>query len=172
MRSGAIVLLVALTLSIASCAGKHGTDAPALAPRPGELPLVVIDGRTPVPMRAPEAWARDTIRMAEHGGAPHTYSGYPLRSLLRARGVKVDSLRGRSLARTVVLAARDGYRVAFGAGELDSGVVPRRWLLVDRMEGAPLDSVQGPWRLIVEGDREPKRWIRQVTVVRVDTLVR
>jgi hypothetical protein len=73
-----------------------------------------------------------------------------------------DSLRGRPLATYVVAEASDGYRVLFSIAELDSRFTDRVVVLADRKDGQPLSAAEGPYRLIVPGEKRPARWARQV----------
>ena len=42
--------------------------------------------------------------------------------------------------------------------------------LVDRKNGAPLSAEEGPFRVVMEGERRHSRWIRQVVCLRVERL--
>lgn len=125
------------------------------------------DGAPPVVVSAP-AWAqlpRIDLRAAAHGRAA-TFSGVPLVALLRHAGVPVDSVRGRRTSLVVIITAADGYRAAFSLAELAPDLGGRAVLVADRRDGEPLDSSEGPLRLVVPDDKRPTRWVRQV--VRVD----
>jgi hypothetical protein len=76
-----------------------------------------------------------------------------------------DSLRGRSLATYVLIEAADGYRVLFSIAELESGFTDRVVILADQKDGHPLPAAEGPYRLIVPGEKRPARWARQVVRV-------
>ena len=43
-----------------------------------------------------------------------------------------------------------------------------RMLLVDTLDGAPLGTADGPFRLVAPAEKRPGRWVRQVT--RIDVL--
>lgn len=94
------------------------------------------------------------------------YSGVALTDLLALVNAPLgDSLRGRSLATYVVVEAADGYRVLFSIVELDARFTDRVVLLADRKDGQPLPAAEGPYRLIVPGEKRPARWERQVVRV-------
>ena len=59
--------------------------------------------------------------------------------------------------------ASDGYRVLFSIAELDARFTDRVVILADRKDGQPLPAAEGPYRLIVPGEKRPARWARQVT---------
>jgi hypothetical protein len=77
------------------------------------------------------------------------------------------SLRGAALAQYVVVETRDAYRVVFALAELDSGFTDKVVFLADAKNGAPLDSVEGPFRLIAVGEKRPARWVRGVAKIRL-----
>lgn len=114
-----------------------------------------------------------------HGAAPAgpTYTGVPL-ALVLARGGAWPAgdasagtagargnLRGAALARYVVVTGADGYRVVLALAELDTATVRAAGgpvLLADSVDGRPIPAAEGPWRLVVPGDRRPARAVRQV----------
>jgi len=57
----------------------------------------------------------------------------------------------------------DGYEVLFSLAELDSSFTDRIVILADSLEGKPLPSGKGPFRLVVPGEKKPARSSFQVT---------
>lgn len=105
---------------------------------------------------------RREVKAAAHH-VSGTFSGVPLAALLRTIGMpRSDSLRGPQLAAYVLVEAADGYRATFAVAELDTAFTDREVLLVDRKDGAPLVAKDGPFQLIVPGEKRPARWVRQV----------
>lgn len=51
--------------------------------------------------------------------------------------------------------------------DLDESIGARRVILVDHEDARPLPPQRGPRRIIIEGDRRPTRWVRQVIRVEV-----
>jgi len=45
----------------------------------------------------------------------------------------------------------------------------RRILLVDRRDGKDLSSAEGPFRIVVPGEKRHARWIRNVTALSIKT---
>jgi hypothetical protein len=78
-----------------------------------------------------------------------------------------DSLRGPALATYVIIEGADGYRALFALAEFDAGFTDRIALLADRKDGAALTAKDGPFQLIVPGEKRPARWVRQVRRIRV-----
>ncbi|HZZ87346.1 MAG TPA: molybdopterin-binding oxidoreductase [Caulobacteraceae bacterium] len=85
---------------------------------------------------------------------------------------KVDApqgkaLRGPELADVVEVRAADGYRIALALAETDELMRGEQIFLADRCSGGPIAAPEGPFRLIVLGDKRPARSARQVTAIRV-----
>ena len=72
-----------------------------------------------------------------------------------------------TVAMTVLVAGSDGYRVAFSLAELEPELTDRVILLADTKDGEPLPPREGPFRIIVPGEKRPARWVRQVSTVTV-----
>ncbi len=97
-----------------------------------------------------------------------SYEGYDLRAVLALAGVTpVDSLQRAQLRRVIIFHGSDGYSALVAMTDLDSSIGARRMILVDREDGRPLPPDRGPRRMIVEGDRRPSRWVRQVVRIEV-----
>ncbi len=107
---------------------------------------------------------RRTVEVKDFKGVPATYEGVPLAAVLGEAGIKLGKeLRGPRLAHYLVAECQDGYRVVFSLPELDPSLTDRLVLLADTRDGQPLDSLEGPYRIIVPHERFPSRWARQVT---------
>lgn len=99
------------------------------------------------------------------------FEGVNLLDVLRLAGVTpVDSLRRGQLRRVVVFVGADGYSALIALSELDPSIGGRRAVLVDREDDRALPSERGPRRIIIEGDRRPSRWVRQVVRIEVRDL--
>jgi hypothetical protein len=127
-----------------------------------------------------ESGARVKVTAAEIAALPHQeiavdnhgktvrFGGVPLRLVLENGGVTFgDSLRGKRLSSCLLVEAADGYRVVVALPELDPGFTDRVILLADQADGHPLDSQEGPFRIIIPGERRMARWVRQVTALKV-----
>ncbi|HEY4133324.1 MAG TPA: hypothetical protein VGM50_22085 [Gemmatimonadaceae bacterium] len=101
-------------------------------------------------------------------GVTGTYSGVPLGALLhlidRPTG---EALRGASLATAVSVEASDKYRVIFALAEVDSGFTNKTILVADKKNGAAMDAMEGPFRVIVPDEARPARWAKQVVRIRL-----
>ena len=97
-----------------------------------------------------------------------TFTGVPLQDLLREAGVPLgETLRGKTMATSIVVIASDGYEVVFSIGELDESVGNLQVLVADTEEGKPLAQGAGLLRLVVPTDKRPARWVRMVKTIRV-----
>jgi hypothetical protein len=108
-----------------------------------------------------------TVSTKDHG-TPAQFEGVPVSALLTLAGVQLGAkMRGPRLAEALLVEAADNYKVVFALAELDADFTSREILLADKRDGKPLDANEGPWRIIVPGDKRPARWIRQVTSFKI-----
>jgi DMSO/TMAO reductase YedYZ molybdopterin-dependent catalytic subunit len=115
---------------------------------------------------------RKTLKvMNPHEGKEETYEGVLITELLKRAGVPQGAqLRGGAMATYVLAEASDGYRVTFSLAELDADFQDSDVIVADMVNGAPLNDMLGPLRLVVPHDKRPARWVRMLrtlTVVRV-----
>jgi DMSO/TMAO reductase YedYZ molybdopterin-dependent catalytic subunit len=114
---------------------------------------------------------RKSVSTRDHAGDMHQYDGVPIGAILAKAGVPQGAaLRGKSMALTVIAEGTDGYRAIFSLAELDDDFAAESVLIVDSIDGQPLAPDQGPFRLVVPGDKRPARWVRMLksfTVVNV-----
>ena len=103
---------------------------------------------------------------AQAHGQTVNCEGPALIDVLAAAGAPSgDKLRGKNLALYVRISAADDYQAVFALAELDPGFRDEVAIITNRCDGAPLDSKDGPFRLVVPGDKRPARWVRQVTAI-------
>ena len=103
-----------------------------------------------------------------HDKKTATFEGVPLLDLLQAAGLPSgENLRGKALATSVIVAASDGYQVAFSIAELDSSIGNHQVIVADREDGKALPPNVGPLRLVAPDDKRPARWVRMVKSIRV-----
>ena len=120
-------------------------------------PLVLDDGDI-------AAFGEQTVNVIDEKGSPVSYAGVPVAAILAKAGAPLGKdLRGPNMALGVLAKASDGYQVLFPLSEFDPAFSDRTVMLVDRRDGKPLDSREGPFRLVVPGDKRHARWIRRIT---------
>ncbi|MFC4819270.1 molybdopterin-dependent oxidoreductase [Dokdonella ginsengisoli] len=153
-------------LACITCGVAQAEKAPAAA-----AAAVTIGGEVAKPLRldaeALAKHARVAVEANDHG-KPGRWEGVRLIDLLREAGVPTgDTLRGPALALYVRIDAADGYRAVYALAELDAGFRDGEVILADRRDGKPLDTKEGPFRIVAPGEKRPARWVRQVTAIDV-----
>lgn len=109
-------------------------------------------------MKRAECRAKDKDRVE------HSYAGVALSEILQQAGVTMgQQLRGENMTKYLLVKSGDGYEVLFSLAELDSTFTDRVILLADQVDGHPLPSGKGPFRIVVPGEKKPARWIWEVT---------
>lgn len=170
---GSLGVVVVLAL-VGARGGSAQQPSSCPAPADGRAAVVYVRGAVPqaLDLSAPELerMRRERVRVEERDGGVAEYEGVALAEVLALAGVEMGSLRGPQAATAVVAEARDGYRAVFALAELDASFSDRRILLVDRKNGGALPDSEGPFRIIMEGERRHSRWIRQVGCLRVERL--
>ncbi|WP_214073599.1 molybdopterin-dependent oxidoreductase [Mucilaginibacter sp. dw_454] len=107
-------------------------------------------------------------RKDKDGKVDHTYTGVTLSDILKQAGVAMeDQLKGKNLTKCVLVDAADNYEVAFALAELDKNYTDRLIILADTVDGKPLPTGEGPFRIIVQDEKKPARCVRQVTGLKV-----
>jgi hypothetical protein len=107
------------------------------------------------------------VEARDHDGVAR-FDGVALAALLPAAGIQLgESLRGSRMTEVLLASAADGYKVAFALAEVDPAFAVRDIILADKRDGKPLDAKEGPFRIVVPGDKRPARWIRQVSELRI-----
>jgi DMSO/TMAO reductase YedYZ molybdopterin-dependent catalytic subunit len=76
-------------------------------------------------------------------------------------------LRGAALANYVVATGADGYKVVYSLAEIDPSFHPGDVIIADRMDGKPLDTHTGPFRLVSTEDKRPARGVRNLVAIEV-----
>lgn len=137
------------------------------APQGADVAAVVrvtVPG-SPTTALDPAALVRTQVTAAVHDDAPAQWEGIALVDVLRNAGAPLDQrLRGRALSAFVRVTAADGYRVVFSLAELDAAFGNTVVVLADRRDGKPLTG-DGPYRLVVPGDKRAGRWLRNVATI-------
>lgn len=135
----------------------------------GDL-VVKISNKESVSLSAKdlELLPHQTVKAAEHGGVEASWNGVPLYQVLQHAGFSFgDTLRGKVLAKYVLVTATDGYRVVFALPELDPRSTNDPVILAGERDGVALAPEQGPWRLVLPNERRHFRWVRQVVKIEI-----
>ena len=117
----------------------------------------------------PEAGKQSVFQRADMEALPHikitttsaTYEGVDLKAVLQKAGVEFgEVLRGKRLANCLVVEAADRYRVVFALPEIDPAFVEKQVVLAFLKDGKPMDDKEGPFRIVIPGEKRMARWVR------------
>ncbi len=167
MTRSAMILLAAALLAPASATAQKGPRCPAA--RAGAL-VVYGAGVPTTTFTAADLGTlpRQSASMKRTNGSEVGLVGVPLGVHLgRATGNDRDRLKGGTLLHYLVAEARDGYAVVVAPPEADSSATRPAVLVAYQADGAPLDTVAGPFQLVAPLDPEHGRWVRQLECIRV-----
>ena len=108
------------------------------------------------------------ILTQDMSGKNQRYQGVLLADILSLAGVTLGSqLRAENLVKYVLIEALDGYQVIFSLPEIDPEFTDQTVLLAYIVDGEPLGTGTGPFRLIVPHEKRHARWIREVSSITV-----
>jgi hypothetical protein len=113
---------------------------------------------------------QQTIKTTDHG-TPVTFEGVLLADVL----AKVRTPTGEAFNKTaasyyLIAEAHDGYRAVFSWAEIDATFTDRKVYVVTKRDGKVLSAKDGPYELIVPGEKRYSRWVRQLNLLRVEPL--
>lgn len=113
-------------------------------------------------------FTQTTVTRKDRDGKDHTYKGVVLADILQKAGATMgQQLKGENLTKYLLVEASDGYQIVFALAELDKTFTDRVVILADTVDGKPLASGDGPFRIIVQDEKKPARCIKQVTSIKV-----
>ena len=140
--------------------------------RGASTPLLEVSGnvRAPLMLGAADlaALPHTKVSVRDEHGTSAVYEGVPALEILRRAGAPLGKeLRGTNMTMCVVAGGSDGYQAAFALAEFDPGFTDQVILVADHRDGQPLNSREGPLRLIVPSDKRPARWVRTLTTLRL-----
>jgi hypothetical protein len=100
-----------------------------------------------------------------HSNASEVYSGVPLATLLAKIGAPLGKdLRGVTMTSYLIARGSDGYSVVLSLAEVDPSFHEGQVLVVDTRDSQPLGK-NGPFQLIVTGDKRPARWVHNLVSI-------
>jgi DMSO/TMAO reductase YedYZ molybdopterin-dependent catalytic subunit len=129
----------------------------------------MVDGHPPITLdhAALAAMPRVSITASAHHEPPSQWQGVALQSILQQAGAPSgEQLRGRAMTTIVRITATDHYQVVFSLAELDPMLGNEQAILADTQDGHAITK-DGPFRVVVTGDKRPARWIHNVTTIEV-----
>ena len=103
-----------------------------------------------------------------HDGRPLRFDVIPLKAVLEKGGVTLgDSLRGKRMSQCLLVQAADGYSALIALPEIEPEFTSGEVFLADGRDHKPLDTKEGPLRIVIPGDKRMARWVRQVTALKI-----
>ena len=156
------LLIVSFTLTSLNAAAQ---TAPADQP----VVRVTADGQSPITLdqAALAAMPRISVTASAHHEPSSQWQGVALQSILqKVSAPSGEHLRGHAMTTIVRITASDHYQVVFSLAELDPMLGNEQVILADTQDGHPI-AKDGPFRVVVPGDKRPARWIRNVTTIEV-----
>jgi hypothetical protein len=108
------------------------------------------------------------LEVKDHDGKPLKFDAISLKAVLEKAGVPLgDSLRGKRMASCLLVQAADGYSAVIALAEIEPAFTTGEVFLADGRDHKPLDPKEGPFRIVIPGDKKMARWVRQVTVLKI-----
>ena len=97
-----------------------------------------------------------------------TFEGVLLTDLLAKVATPTgDVFHSTAASYYLVAEGRDGYRAVFAWAELDPSFMDKAVYVVTKRDGKPLSENEGPFELVVPGEKRNARWVRQLSSLRV-----
>lgn len=115
---------------------------------------------------------KQVVIMAKaHDEKVHRYSGVTIADLLTKAGIILgDTAKRKTIVSCLVVTAADNYKAIYALSEVDPLFANRTIIVADRMDKKPLPEDDGPFQIIVPGEKKQARWVRQVTAIEVVVL--
>jgi hypothetical protein len=145
---------------------------PFLVSAQANEPIIKVLGEVVTPLNITiddfKAYSQIKLKHKDKEGKEHTYFGVVLADILQKAGVTLgENLKGKNLTKFLLAEAIDGYQVVFSLAELDKAYTDKLIILANQVDGKPLATTEGPYRIIIQDEKKPSRLIRQVTVLRI-----
>lgn len=101
-------------------------------------------------------------------GSTMNFEGVLLRAVLEKAGVSfAEPMKGKRLASCLLVGAADDYHVVIALAEIDPAFTDKQIILAFTKDGKPLDSKEGPYRIVIPEEKRMARWVRQVTTLKI-----
>ncbi len=109
-----------------------------------------------------------TFAVTDHG-VPITFQGVLLADMLAKVAIPAGEKFHKTAASYYVVAeGSDGYRAVFAWAELDPSFTDKAVYVVTKRDGMPLPERDGPFQLVVPGEKRNARWVRQLKLMHVE----
>ena len=108
-----------------------------------------------------------TVKTVDHGTAV-LFEGVLLADVLAKVGLPTgDAFHSTAASYYLTVEAKDGYRAVFAWAELDPTFMDKQVYVVTKRDGKSLSDKDGPFELVVPGEKRAARWVRQVTALKL-----
>ncbi|MGB9458196.1 MAG: molybdopterin-dependent oxidoreductase [Bryobacteraceae bacterium] len=158
---------------LAAALGLHGQ----VTRQPGDLPPDLAEASitvTGVGDKSVMISVSDLSKLPQHTvkttdrGTPASFDGALLTDVLAKADMPTGAKFHSSAASYyLVVEARDRYRAVFAWAELDPEFMDKPVYVVMKRDGKPLSDEDGPFQLVVPGEKRHARWVRQVTALKI-----
>lgn len=123
-----------------------------------DLTVVGLDGKAKTLTAAQLADLPRAEAALPNKGGVKRYEGPLLSYILREAGAPGGAkLHGPVMKTYVVVAGADGFSAVLSLAETDKDFHEGVVILADKAEGAPLTGKEGPYRLVIAGDKRASR---------------
>jgi hypothetical protein len=165
MKKRVLIVGLALALFVAAVSAQQAKNSNDVSTQ-GSLLLKNDQGSISLALADFRALQHISIKAHNgHTGSDETYSGVALATLLAKLNAPMENaLRGKAMTTYVTATGSDGYAVVLSLAEVDPDFHDNQVIVADARDGQPLGK-DGPFQLIVPGDKRPARWVRNLVSI-------
>jgi len=110
---------------------------------------------------------QQTVKTIDHG-TPVIFEGVLLTDVLAKVALPIgEKYHSTAASYYLLVEAKDGYRAVFAWAELDSSFLDKAVYLVTSRDAKPLSDKDGPFELVVPGEKRNARWVRQLRTLTI-----
>jgi DMSO/TMAO reductase YedYZ molybdopterin-dependent catalytic subunit len=130
---------------------------------------LTVDGQVSTPLNLSEAdfksLPRVSVTTTDATGHQTIYAGVDLGVILQKAGVLLkQDLKGSDVAKYLHVQGADGFIAVFALPEFDQGT----FLVADTADNSPLPAGTGPLQVISPNEMRHSRWVKQLTLLRIE----
>jgi hypothetical protein len=175
MKTLALLLLAAALAPIAYAQEmpmEHHAAASKPATPSTSLVLTIAGKATTLTLADLQAMPQKTLVVKNgHTQAQETYTGVAVGDLLARHGFAFENATAKKVYHSYVRAeGMDGYWVLYSASELEDILRETGAIVALTLDGKPLASDEGQFKIVVAGERRPARWVRNLKSLTVVTV--
>jgi hypothetical protein len=110
---------------------------------------------------------QQTVKTTNHG-TPVTFEGVLLNDVLAKVALPAgEAYNSQAASYYLTVEANDGYKAIFSWAEIDPSFTDRKVYVVTVRDGKLLPDKDGPFELIVPGEKRNSRWVRQLKALTI-----